>query len=183
MGHEEWGVTNRLTDSDPVSPKHKRSHIDPLGVFVIAGLNEGFMDVEVLPLNNTISLGIVRRNLDVMDAIFLGQVTSRCHECRTIVSNNFSDSTPSTKDVLEYKITKSLLIFLPKGMPFGPRRHGTTSLDEIVELVHGWHEHGVNVNLQKEGGDVGNSRGQMKMMGLPSLARMTCRNEPLHIFL
>src|SRR5882672_5340970 len=137
MGHEEQGVTNRPTDSDPVGPKHKRSHIDPLGVFIIAGFHEGFMDVEVLPLDNTICLGIVRRNLDVMDAIFLGQVTSHRHECRTIVSNNFSDSTPSTKDVLEYKISESLLIFLPKGMPFGPRRHGTMSLDEIAKLVHG----------------------------------------------
>src|SRR5882672_3757057 len=141
------------------------------------------MDVEVFPFNNTISLGIVRRNLDVMDAIFLGQVTSHCHEHRTIVGNNFSDSTPSTKDVLKYKITESLLIFLPKGMPFRPRRHGTTSLDEIAKLVHSWHEHGVDVNLPKEGGDVGNSWGQMKMMGLTSLARMTCGNEPLHIFL
>src|SRR5882672_5313305 len=141
------------------------------------------MDVKVFPLDNTICLGIVRKNFDVMDAIFFGQITSCRHECRTIVGNNFSDSTPSTKDVLEYKITESLLIFFPKGMPFGPRRHGTTSLDEIVKLVHSWHEHGVDVNLLKEGGDVGNSRGQMKMMGLPSLARMTCRNEPLHIFL
>jgi len=170
-------------DSDPVGPKHKRSHIDPLGVLVIAGLHEGFTDVEVFLLDNTIFLGIVRRNLDVMHAIFLGQVTSHRHECRTIVGYNFSDSTPSTKDVLEYKIAESLLIFLPKGMPFGPRGHGTTSLDEIAKLVHGQHEHGVDVNLPKEGGDVGNSRGQMKMTGLTSLARMTCGNEPLHIFL
>src|SRR5882672_7144296 len=159
MGHEERGVTNRPMDSDPVGPKHKRSHIDPLGVFVIAGLHEGFLDVEVLPLDKTIFLGIVRRNLDVMDAIFLGQVTSRCHKHRTIVGNNFSNSTSSTKDVLEYKITESLLIFLPKGTPFGPRGHGTTGLDKIAKLVQGWHEHGVDVNLPKEGGDVGNSRG------------------------
>src|SRR5882672_5790721 len=170
-------------DSDPVGPKHKRSHIDPLGVLIIAGLHEGFTDVEVFPLDNTISLGIVRRNLDVMDAIFLGKITGRHNECRTIVGNNLSDSTPSTKDVLEYKITESLLIFLPKGLPFGPRRHGTMSLDEIAKLVYGWHEHGVDVNLPKEGEDVGNSWGQMKMTGLMSLALMTCRNEPLHIFL
>src|SRR5882672_5746002 len=183
MGHEERGVTNRPMDSDPVGPKHKRSHIDPLGVFIIAGLHEGFTDVEVLLLDNTICLGIVRRNLDVMDAIFLGQVTSCPHKCRTIVGNNFSDSTPSTKDVLKYKIAESLLIFLLKGMPFGPRRHGTTSLDKIAKLVYSWHEHGVNVNLPEEGEDVGNSQGQMNMTGLMSLAWMTCRNEPLHIFL
>ena len=100
MGHEERGVTNRPTDSNPVGPKHEGGHVDPLGVLVITGLHEGFTDVKVLPLNNTICLGIVRRNLDVMDAIFLGQVTSHRHEHRTIVSNNFSDSTPSTKDVL-----------------------------------------------------------------------------------
>src|SRR5882672_896400 len=183
MGHEERGVTNRPMDSDSVGPKHKRSHVDPLGVLVIAGLHEGFTDVKVFLLDNTISLGIVRRNLDVMDAIFLGQITGHCHKSRTIVGNNLSDSTPSTKDVFKYKIAESLLIFLPKGPPFGPRRHGTTSLDEIAKLVYGRHEHGVDVNLPKEGGDVWNGWGQMKMTGLPSLAWMTCRNEPLHIIL
>src|SRR5467141_622263 len=183
MCHEKWGVTNQLMDSNPVGPKHKRSHVDPLGVLIIAGLHERFTDVKVFLLDNTISLGIVRRNLDVMDAIFLGQITGRHHERRTVVGNNLSNSTPSTKDVFKYKIAESLLIFLLKGLPFGPRRHGTTSLDEIAKLVYGWHEHGVDVNLPKEGGDVGNSQGQMKMLGLPSLAQMTCRNEPLHIFL
>src|SRR5882672_5733068 len=141
-------------DSDLVGPKHERSHVDPLGVLVIAGFHEGFTDVKVFPLDNTISLGIVRRNFDVMDAIFFGQITSRRHERRTIVGNNLSDSTPSTKDVFEYKIAESLLIFLLKGLPFGPRRHGITSLDKIAKLVHGRHEHGVDVNLPKEGGDV-----------------------------
>src|SRR5882672_1540327 len=183
MGHEEWGVTNRPMDSDSVGPKHEGSHVDPLGVLIIAGLHEGFTDVKVFLLDNTISLGIVRRNLDVMDAIFFGKITSHCHERRTIVGNNLSDSTPSTEDVFEYKIAESLLIFLLKGPPFRPRRHGTTSLDEIVKLVYSWHEHGVDVNLPKEGGNVGNSRGQMKMTGLTSLAQMTCGNEPLHIFL
>src|SRR5882672_2315697 len=136
MCHEKRGVTNQPMDSNLVGPKHERSHVDPLGVLVIAGLHEGFMDVKVFPLDNTISLGIVRRNLDVMDAIFLRQITGCRHEHRTIVSNNLSDSTPSTKYVFEYKITESLLIFLLKGPPFGPRRHGTTSLDEIAKLFY-----------------------------------------------
>src|SRR5882672_4998050 len=104
MCHEKRGVTNQPMDSDPVSPKHERSHVDPLGVLIIAGLHEGVMDVKVFPLDNTISLGIVRRNVDVMDAIFIGRITSRHHEHRTIVGNNFSNSTPSTKDVFKYKI-------------------------------------------------------------------------------
>ena len=57
MGHEIWGVTNRQTDSDMVSPKDEGSHVDPFQVFIIAHLHEGFANVEVFALNNSIGLG------------------------------------------------------------------------------------------------------------------------------
>src|SRR5882672_6824673 len=94
MYHEKWGVTNRLMDSDSVCPKDEGSHVDPLGVLIIAGLHERFTNVEVFLLDNTIILGVIRGDLNVMDAIFFGQITSRSHECGTIVSNNFRNSTP-----------------------------------------------------------------------------------------
>src|SRR5882724_9200588 len=93
-------------------------------MFVIACFHEGFMYVKVFALNNTIGLGVIWRNLDVMDAIFLRQVSSCSHRCRAIVGNNFSHSTPLVEDILEYKVPKSLFIFLPKGAPLGPRRQG-----------------------------------------------------------
>jgi len=40
-------------------------------MFVIACFHEGLMYVRVLVLNNTIGLGDIRGNLDVIDAIFL----------------------------------------------------------------------------------------------------------------
>ena len=56
MCHEKQRVTNLPMDSDLVSPKHEGGHVDPFGVLIIAGLHEGLTDVEVLPLDNAISL-------------------------------------------------------------------------------------------------------------------------------
>jgi len=55
-----------------------------------------------------------------MDAIFLRQVTSCSHKCGAIISNNLGHSTPSAKDILEYKIPERFLVFLVKRAPLGP---------------------------------------------------------------
>ena len=57
-------------DSNAVSPKDEGSHIYPFRMIVIAHFHEGLMYVEVFALNNAIGLGVVRGNIDVMDAIF-----------------------------------------------------------------------------------------------------------------
>ena len=93
VGHEIWGVTNRQTDSDMVSPKDEGSHVDPFRVFIIAHLHEGFANVEVFALNNAIGLGFIWRTLDMMYAVFFRQVSNCCYKCGAIVSNNFSHST------------------------------------------------------------------------------------------
>ena len=56
-------------------------------------------------------------------------------------------------------------------------------LDEVPKLVYCWHEHSVYVDLAEKHRDVRDSWRQVKMMGLPSLTRMACRNEPLDIFI
>jgi len=89
-------------------------------MFIIACLHEGFTYVEVLAFHNAIGLRIIRGDLDVMDTIFLRQVTSHSHKCRAIISNNLSYSTPSAKDILKYKIPERFLIFLAKRVPLGP---------------------------------------------------------------
>jgi len=40
-------------------------------MFVIACLHEAFVYVEVFVLNNTVGLGVIWGNLEMMDAIFL----------------------------------------------------------------------------------------------------------------
>jgi len=110
----------------------------------------------------------------MMDAIFLGQVSSHCYECEAVVSNNFSHSTPLAEVILEYKVSKSLLILFLKRVPLRPRRQGTMGLNETEKLIDGWHEHGVNMNLVEKCRDVGNHWGKVKMMHLLSLARMAC---------
>jgi len=63
----------------------------------------------VFPFHNAIGLRVIRGDLDVMDAIFLGQVTRHSHKHRAIISNNLSHSTPSAKDILEYKVPRVFL--------------------------------------------------------------------------
>jgi len=64
-------------------------------MLVITHLHEGFANVKVVSLDNAIGLRVIQRDLDVMDAIFIRQVSSHSHKCRAIVSNNLSHSTPS----------------------------------------------------------------------------------------
>src|SRR5882724_4590479 len=84
----------------------------------------------------------------MMYAVFLGQVSNHCYKCGSIVSNNFSHSTPLAQDILKYKVSKSLLVFLLKRAPLGPRGQSTLGLDEIVKLIDS--EHGINVNLAEK---------------------------------
>src|SRR5882724_6002208 len=132
------------------------------------------MYVKVFVFHNAVGLRVIRGDLDVMDAIFLGQVTSLSHKCRAIISNNLGHSTPSAKDILEYKVPESLLIFLPKRVPLGPGRQGAVGLNEIAQFVDSRHEHCVNMNLPEKRGNVGNIGRKVKMMGLASLAGMAC---------
>src|SRR5882724_2488311 len=109
-------------DSDLVSPNDSGSQVDPYLMFVVACLHEGFIYVKVFVLNNAVVLGVIWGDFDMMNAIFFRQVSSHCYKCGAIVGNNFSYSTPSAEDILEYKVSKSLFIFLQKRAPLGPRR-------------------------------------------------------------
>src|SRR5882724_2830235 len=124
-------------------------------MFIIACVHEGFMYFRVFALNNTIGLGVIWGNLDMMDVIFLGQISSHCYKCGAIVSNNFHYSTPLTENILEYKVSESLLVFFPKRVPLGPRIQGTMGLNKIAKLIDSWHEHGVNMNLAEKCRNVG----------------------------
>src|SRR5882724_10507163 len=120
MGHEERGVANRVADGDSVSSKDERSHIDPLQIFIVTCLHEGFPYIEVLSFNHAIILGVVWGDLDMMDPIFLREVPCCSYKCRTIISDYFSHATPSTVDILKYEVAKGLLIFLLKWAPLSP---------------------------------------------------------------
>jgi len=143
-------------------------------MLIIAHLHEGFTYVKVFAFHNAIGLRVIRGDLDVMDAIFLRQVTHCSHKCGAIISNNLGHSTPSAKDILKYKVPESLLIFLLKRVPLGPGQQGTVGLNKIAKLVDSWHDHCVNMNLPEKCGNVGNSGWKVKMMGLVSLARVAC---------
>jgi len=94
----------------------------------------------------------------MMYAVFLGQVSNHCYKCGAIVSNNFSHSTLLAQDILEYKVSESLLIFLLKRAPLGPRGQSTMGLDKIVKLIDS--EHGIDVNLVEKCSNVSIVRGR-----------------------
>src|SRR5882724_10799052 len=127
-------------------------------MFVIAHLHEGFVFVEVFALNNAICLGVIWRTLDMMYAVFLREVSNCCYKCGAIVSNNFSHSTPSAQDILEYKVSERLLIFLLNMASLRPRGQGTMGLDKIAKHIDS--EHGINVNLAGKCRNVSNSWGK-----------------------
>jgi len=52
---------------------------------------------------------------------FLERYPGFHYEHRTIISDDFCNSTPPAEDILKYKVAKGLLIFLPKWVPLGPR--------------------------------------------------------------
>src|SRR5882724_9958356 len=120
MGHEERGLADQLADGDLVSPKDERSHTNPLQMFIVACLHEGFPYIEVLPFDHAISLGVVWGDLDIMDPIFLREVPCCSYECGTIVSDNFCHTTPLAEDTLKNEVTEGLLIFLLKWVPLSP---------------------------------------------------------------
>src|SRR5882724_882843 len=107
-------------DSNSVGPKDQGGHMYPLRMFVIACLHEGFAYVKMFLLHKAVGLRVIRGDLDVMNAIFLRQVTSHSHKHRSIICNNLGHSTPSAKDILKYKFPESLLVFFPKRVPLGP---------------------------------------------------------------
>jgi len=142
-------------DSDPVSQKHKRSHVDHLECSLLQLFMRDSQMLKCFCSTTPLAWELVRRNIDVIDAIFLGQITSHCHECRTIVSNISATPPHLQRMSSNIKLPRVFSFSFRRGHHSGQRRHGTMSLDEIVKLVYGWHEHGVDVNLPKEGGDVG----------------------------
>jgi len=117
----------------------------------------------VFSLNNAVGLEVIWGDFDMMNAIFLKQVSRCCYECGTVFGNNFSHFTPSAEDIPKYKVTESLLIFLLKRAPLGPRRQSTMGLNKIAKIIDSWHEHGVNINLAEKHRNVGNHQGKVKM--------------------
>ena len=168
-----------LADSNPVGPKHRGCHQQPLGGIVVASLHERLVNIKVFVLDQAVRLGIVGGDLDVVDAVFLHKVARRSNESGAIVSDYLFNATPSTEDLLENEVTKSFFCFSMKGSPLWPGGEGTTSLNKIAELVNHWHQHSVNVGFAEEGQNIRDDWGNVKVVELPGLTGMTSRDEPL----
>ena len=68
-----------------------------------------------------------------------------------------------------------------KGAPLGPCGERATSLNNVAEARSMWHEHGVNVDLVKEGCWQVNSWQETSLCHLAELALIAHFNIPLDI--
>jgi len=83
-----------------------------------------FTYVKMFPFHNAIGLRVIRGDLDVMDAIFLRQVTSCSHKCGAIISNNLGHPPHQQRISLNIKSLRDFLVFLVKRAPLGPGMTG-----------------------------------------------------------
>ena len=89
---------------------------------IVASLHDGLADIKMLLLHKAICLGVVGGNLDMMNAIFLGKVTCGSHKGRSIVCHDFSNASPSAKNLLKNEVPKGFLVFLSEGLSLQPGR-------------------------------------------------------------
>ena len=74
------------------------------------------------------------------------EVGKHFDECRPIVGDNLTKSTPLAQDVFEDPISDGLCSFCTEGMVFGEMCKGTVAFYKVIEAtslreVHGVHAH------------------------------------------
>ena len=91
-------------------------------MFVIAHIHGGLAYVKVFALNNTIGLGVVWGNLDMMDAVFLGQISCHCYECSVLYHPTLdryllhSDRIPHTWMMMSLNICSTALQYMASSL-------------------------------------------------------------------
>ena len=118
-----------------------------------------------------------------MDAILVSEPVEHSDISGAIVSNDFGNSTPAAENVFKDKSADGSACFSSECTSFGPGQEGTAGLDDIAEARSKGHEHGVNINLVKEGSRKVDNRRDVNLGGLMKLAFMTSVNIPFYILL
>lgn len=104
------------------------------------------------------------------------------HVGSTIVGNDLVESAPAAEDTLEDEVRNDIVRLRGGSTSFGIRGKSTTSMDDISVVPDFRHEEGVHMGFAEEGRDVGNHRGNEKVLGLADLTLVTGLDEPANIF-
>jgi len=138
VDHVVWRVPCSSADGDLFCPEHQREDLTPLRFVSLAGLHDCFPDVEVLRLYDSIGLGVVSRDSDVVDSVLFGEDISSSNVGSGVVGNNLFESSPAAEDILEDKV----------GNDFGGVRGGSTTFWIGGESISGMENITVGSNLR-----------------------------------
>ena len=86
-------------------------------------------------LSDTVSMRVVPRYLDVLDVVPLFQVGERFDECRPIVGDDLTKSTPLAQYVFEDPISNGLRSLCAEGTIFREMRQGAAALYKVLETA------------------------------------------------
>ena len=100
---------------------------------------------------------------------------------RTIVSNNFRDSTPSTEEVLKDKGCENGSGFGSQHMPFWVSGQSAACLNNVSIPTRARHKHGINMDPPEQSAHNGYGWRNPEAAGLVDLALVTSLDEPLDI--
>ena len=73
MGNVVRAETCRGVDGYALGPEYRRRNLTPLLCITVGGLDQGFSDIEASALDNSVGLGVVRRDTDVVDTIAVSE--------------------------------------------------------------------------------------------------------------
>ena len=139
VNHVVGGVTSSSANSNMLSPEHQRKDLMPLGLIALAGLHDGFSHIEMLRLNDAISLGVVSGDANVVDAVSVGEDIQGGDVSSSIVSDYLFESTPSAEDILEDEVGDDLSRVGGSSTTFWVRSESISGMDNVAvrsELRH-----------------------------------------------
>jgi hypothetical protein len=94
MCHVEGREPGRLASGGTISLEGIGCDHWPARVIAVTSLEDGVLNCAMLLLNNTICLGVVWRDANVLDAIPIREPIEGCNVRRAIVGDNLSHCSP-----------------------------------------------------------------------------------------
>jgi hypothetical protein len=132
-------------------------------------------------LYRTIGVRVVAADVYVVEVIVLREIFHRFEESWTVVSNNLTERSPPTEDVLIDPVSKHSGGLCSQHTEFGVVGEGTTGLDNILICPGRRHMHSVDVGFGEDRGGSGDDRWDEDLTSLAQLADVTSFSIPVNI--